>query len=139
MTTPSIRVIAKALEQALQSVGGLNTAPFLKDSFTAPVAMVAIDTVEYHSTFRSGDVAHNFTVHTIVGRADDRAAWDALEEYMSQGGNQRSISGALESDQSLGGLVSGVVVSKSGPPEPLAIGSSGAVYITVPFVVTVHA
>ena len=140
MTTASIRKLSEALETALQTIPGLNTASFLKDAFATPVAAIGIEEMDYHSTFQRGDVAHTFTVHLVVGRSSDLAAAQLLDSFMCQAGSDpASIQGALEADQTLGGLASGIVCQKAGPPESLPLGSSGVLYVTVPFTVVVHA
>lgn len=138
--TLSIRQISEALETALKSIPGLNTASYLKDGFSTPSAVIGISEMDYHTTFKGGDVAHEFTVHLIIGRQDDLAATQKIDGYMSQASSDpSSVQGALEEDPTLGNLVAGVVVTKAGPPEALPIGSSGALYISVPFTVVVHA
>lgn len=98
--------------------------------------MIAIDTVDYHGAFGNADVVHTFTVFLILSRVDDRAAIAAMEDYMSQAGTN-SIRAALEADLSLGGVVSTLVVTKSGPPASISI--NGNPYISLPFTVEVHA
>lgn len=136
MTTPSVGAIATALQAALQTVTGLRTAPYLSDTISPPVALVAIDTVDYHGALSNADVEHVFTVLVIVGRASDRAGLASMEDYMSQAGAS-SIRAALEQDLTLGGVVSTLIVRKSGPPT--SVGINGAEYISVPFTVEVHA
>ncbi len=136
--TPSVSDIAAALATALETIPGLRTASYLPDTFSPPVALIAIDSVEYHGAFAGGDVTHTFEVHLIVSRGSDRVAMLALEGYMSQAGSL-SVKAALEADPSLGGLVSSLVVQRSGPPASLSIGTSAVVYVWVPFTVAVHA
>lgn len=100
--------------------------------------MPAIEEVEYHGAFAAGDVVHTFTLFVIVGRQSDRAGIAAMEAFMSQAGDT-SIRAAIEADPTLGGVVSTSWVQKAGPPGSLQIGSSGAVYIHVPFSIEVHA
>jgi hypothetical protein len=141
VTTPSVQDIAEALETALKAIPGIRTFPYLPDTFTPPVALIHVDEVEYHGAFQGGDVTHAFTVFLVVGRADDRTAINALEGFMSQKGDNSptSVQGAIEADQSLGGVVSTLVVEKSGPVAPITIPGSDVVYLAVPFAVTVHA
>lgn len=140
MTTASIPELSAALETALQTIDGLNTSSFLKDAFSTPAAAIGIEEMEYHSTFGNGIVTHTFLVHVIVGRQSDLAATQLLDSYMAQAGaDPASIQGALEADQTLGGIAAGVVCMKAGPPEALPLGSGGALYVTVPFTVLVHA
>jgi hypothetical protein len=137
-TTPSVRDVAEAIETALKQISGLRTAAYLSDSISPPVALVAIQTVEFHGAFQGGDVIHAFDVYLVLARSDDRAALQAMESYMSQAG-PNSLRAAIEADPTLGGVVSSAFVEKAGPPRNLAIGTGGAVYILVPFTVQVHA
>lgn len=136
MTTPSVGTIATALETALSTISGLRTVPYLADTVSPPVAMVAIDTVDYHGAFGGGDVMHTFTVFLILSRVNDRASITAMEDYMSQAGTT-SVRAAIEADLTLGGVVSTLVVTKAGPPAAITI--NGAEYISLPFTVEVHA
>lgn len=136
--TATIPEIADALETALKTINGLRTAPYLADSVTPPMALVAIEYVVYHGAFGYSDVVHTFTIFVVVGRSSDRAGLKAMEGFMSSSG-ATSIRAALEADPTLGEVVSTLIVEKSGPPIQLAIGQSGALYISVPFTVTVHA
>lgn len=139
MTTPSVSDIAAALATAVDTIPGINTVPYLPDTFTPPIALVEIDTVEYHGAFAGGDVTHTFTVFLVVARVSDRAAAQAIEGFMSQPGTNSptSVCGAIEADTTLGGVVSTLIVEKSGPLAPVTVGE--AIYLAVPFTVLVHA
>jgi hypothetical protein len=134
--TPGISTIAAAIETALKTIDGLRTAPYLSDSLTPPVALVAFEDIEYHGAFSGGNVVHTFTVFLVVARADVRSGILAMESYASQAGPQ-SFRAALESDPSLGGVVSSAWVQKAGPPTAISI--NGAEYISLPFTVIAHA
>lgn len=134
----TIGLIASALEMALKTISGLRTTPYLPDTISPPVALVAIEDVTYHGAFGYSDVEHTFTIFLIVGRASDRAGIESMEGFMSNTGTT-SVRAALEADPTLGGVVSTLVVEKAGPPVSLNIGTSGAVYLSLPFTVLVHA
>ena len=140
-STPSVQDIAVAIENALGTITGLRTFPYLPDTFTPPVALVNIDLVEYHGSFQGGDVTHEFTVFLIVDRTVDRTAIASLEAYMSQAGSNSpsSIQGAIEADPTLGGIVSSLKVEKAGPVAPITVPGSEVVFLSVPFIVQVHA
>jgi hypothetical protein len=140
-STPSVSDIACALESALSTALGIQTFPYLPDTFTPPVAMVEIDEVEYHGAFAGGNVTHTFTVFVIVSRVSDRSAGLAVQGFMSQKGDNspNSIQGAIEADPTLGGIVSTLIVEKSGPLAPVTISGADVIYLCVPFTVTVHA
>src|ERR1035437_8784750 len=104
-STPSVSDIAVALETALATIPGIQTFPYLPDTFTPPVALVEIDEVQYHGAFAGGNVTHTFTVFVIVSRVSDRAAGQAVQGFMSQAGpnSPNSVQGAIEADVTLGG------------------------------------
>jgi hypothetical protein len=137
MTTPSVSDIAAALTTALGAIPGLRTAAYLQDTITPPVALVAIERVNYHGAFAGGDVTHTYTVHLILDRNSDRAALAALEGYMSQAG-ATSVRAAIESDVTLGGVVAAATVTEAGPVSTLSINGTAA-YVWLPFTVEVHA
>lgn len=138
MSDPSVSDIAAALGNALGTIPGMRVVDYLADTISPPVALVAIDTVDYHGSFGNSDVdvEHLFTVYMVLPRASDRAGIALMESYMSQSGTS-SIRAALEADQTLGGVVSTLLVTKSGPPASISI--NGAEYISLPFSVEVHA
>ena len=138
MSTPSVSTIAAALQTSLNSISGLQTFAYLPDSFSPPVAMVSIETIEYHGAFASGNVTHTFSVLVIVSRASDRAGIQSLEDYMSQAG-ANSIRAAIEADPTLGGVVSTTYVERSGPPASVTLDQTAVVYQSCPFTVIVHA
>jgi hypothetical protein len=133
---PTVDEIAEAIGAALEPTG-IRFLPYLSDTFSPPIALVAIELIDYHGAFGGGDVLHTFTVFVIVARSSDRAGIAALEGYLSQGGNATSIQGALEADPTLGDLVNAATVRKAGPPTNITV--NGAVYISCPFTVEVHA
>lgn len=138
MNTPSVKDVATAIGNSLETIDGLRVIPYLADTFATPCALVAIEEVEFHGAFAGGDVIHTFTVLVLVSRASDRAGIELAECYMSQAGDS-SIRAAFEADTTLGAVVSSAWVKKAGPMKSLAIGATGATYISVPFDIEVHA
>jgi hypothetical protein len=133
-----VTVLANALGTAL-GTAGIRALPYLTDTFSPPVALVAIDQVEYHQAFgapANGMASFHFLAQVILARSSDRAALTAMEGYLSTSGST-SVLDALEADPSLGGVAQALVVTRSRPPAAISI--NGAEYITVPFEVTVYA
>jgi len=129
--------IATALQAALETITGLRALPYLGDSFSTPAALVAWEDADYHGAFGYSDNLNRFTIFLILTRSSDRASLEAMEGYVSTSG-ATSIRAAIESDPTLGGVVSTSIVVKSGPPSAIQIGQSGAVYLGVPFAVETH-
>jgi hypothetical protein len=134
---PTIEVTAAAIGAALGSAG-IRYLPYLPDTFSPPVAVVAIETVDYHASFgASGSgrtVAFTFTVFVIVSRVDDRSGISAMEDFMSSD-SPTSVATALEADTTYGGLAQTAICRKSGPLTALTVG--GVAYVSVPFVLDV--
>lgn len=117
----------------------IRSTAYLADSFSVPCALVAAKEVEYHQAAgRPAPFLATFDVYLLVARPSDRAGIEALECYMSTSGDT-SVIAAIEADGTLGGVASTTVVKSAGPMTGLTIGTSGAVYTMVPFVVEVFA
>jgi hypothetical protein len=131
--------MAEAMATALEAEPyNIRTSPFLPDTFSPPIALVAIKDVTYHEAFGVYPLGmYRFDVYVICARPSDRAGIQAIEAYMSSSGNA-SIRLALESDPTWGGVVDNAIVRTGGPMVGVSIGTSGAVYISVPFVVEAY-
>jgi hypothetical protein len=101
----SIEDIRDGLATNLATISGLRTSGDVPDNPNPPQAVVFLETVDYDEAFQGGLTTLMFKVMVIVSRADDRTAQRKLNEYISPDGAQ-SIKSAVESDRSLGGLVS---------------------------------
>lgn len=115
---------------------GVRYLPYLSDTFSPPIVLIAIEDVTYNETFAAGLAWHKFTCLLIVNRVSDRAGAIALEGFMSNTG-ATSIRQLVQKDCTLGGVVDGAKVVKSGPPLGISVGTSGATYTSVPFDVEV--
>lgn len=140
-TTPTVSQVAAALGAAVSGVTTpqgqtMRYLPYLSDSFTPPIVLVAIDTVKYHMAMGSSDSRQSYTLHLILPRTDDRSALAQMEAYMSPTGTS-SILLAVESSTSLGGVIQDVIVTDSGPPTAVEINNNP--YIGLPFKVEVIA
>ena len=111
----SMSQIREALAESMLAVDGLRVFDVLPAQPPIPCAIVAPDTVEYDSSF--GNVArvagltrYEFIITVLVGSMSERAAQHRLDGYVSPSGDQ-SIKAAVESDRTLGGVVSDVRVA----------------------------
>lgn len=101
----AIEDIRSALATNLATISNLRTSGDVPDNPNPPQAVVFLETVEYDDAFQGGLTTLQFRIMVLVSRADDRTAQRKLNEYISPDGS-RSIKAAVESDRSLGGLVS---------------------------------
>jgi len=142
MAAPTLTQLKDALVANLQTIDGLQAFRHPVGEPTPPFAWVIRDKTEWHVTGQSGTVCYTFLVAVAVVLASSDNAQDVLDEYLSAGGD-KSVYAALESDDSLGGLVDhgGLNVRETSQDEVLtrAQGTSQAVYLGAEFTVEVYA
>jgi len=132
----TVKTAATALQTALATVSGLRVASYLPDTITPPQAVVTIGSVQFHGSFGpAGDAPFAFVVTVFVGRMSDRSGQDALYAYMAPTGST-SIKAAVESDPTLGGVVSYATVVSAQNIQAVEV--DAAVYLAVDFTVAVH-
>lgn len=125
-----------ALRLAVGNVSGLRVADHLPEQIQPPMAVILLQGVQYHRAMGAGLSEWTFTVSCIAGRMGERSSQLQLDGWLSWSGNT-SVRAAVESDLTLGGACSSLVVSDSIAVKPLTIGDAS--YLTVEFTVTVHA
>jgi hypothetical protein len=136
----SITLIRNGLGANLRTLTGLRVSETIPDSFSPPIAIVSLQSVQYNGAFNTssaqGLTTYNFVVSVIVGKVAERVAQSRLDSYVSTGAS--SVKKAIESDRSLGGAAFDCVVS-----EMTNIGAvllSGDVsYLAADFTVVVYA
>lgn len=113
--------IASAISATLDNAG-IRSLEYLGDQVNPPVALVAIDDVEFHQAMGNpGTALHVFIVYVIVARSSDRAGYKTLEAFMSNTGEQ-SLRAVLEADTKLGGVVDSCLVAKANKPASINVG-----------------
>lgn len=131
MATPTILEVMRAIESALDDISGLRTTEFIKDQMSPPFAMVGVPEItDYHGAFKSGMMTISPRVYVFVSSVVDRIGQTNLANYANPTGAQ-SIKAALEADNTLGGVVSQVVVKSFRPlgaEEMGALGYYGGVF-----------
>lgn len=133
--TASIKEVEDAIVQTLSSITGLRAWTYLPDNFTPPCVIVSVGEIDYHGAFGNGDITHDVPLLLILARSSDRAGQEALDTYRSPVGDN-SFLVALETDRTLGGVVSTLILGSSKPA--MAISINGAEYLAAEFTLTVH-
>lgn len=136
----SITLIRNGIGANLRTLSGLRVAETIPDSFSPPIAVLSLQSVQYNGAFNTsstqGLTTYNFVVSVIVGKVAERVAQQRLDSYVSTGAS--SVKKAIESDRQLGGAAFDCVVS-----EMTNIGTvllSGDVsYLAADFTVVVYA
>lgn len=95
--------IKQGLANNLASITGLRTSSVIPEQVNPPVAIIALNSIDYDTTFRRGLDTYTFTVTVIVGRADARTGQNTLDAYAAPTGTY-SVKSAIELDRSLGGV-----------------------------------
>jgi hypothetical protein len=107
----------------------------IPDNPNPPIAVIAIDNVQYDAAFQRGLAEYNFTVTVLASRATDRYAQRALDSYTSPGAS--SVKEAIESDKTLGGAAYDVRVTQMSNVGAVSLGEVS--YLAADFAVTVYA
>jgi hypothetical protein len=128
--------IQTALGVRLATISGLRVADHLPEQVNPPMAVIQLQSVNYHRAMNGGLSEWQFTVSVVAGRMGDRVAQRSLDGWMSYSGSQ-SVRAAIEGDTTLGGNCSTLKVADMIAVRPLSLGD--AAYLTCEFNVIVHA
>jgi len=96
----TVSAIRTGIATTLSSISGLRTSATMLDDPRPPVAMVIPERVEYDLTSRRGVDRYIFIVQVLVSRADDRAAQNNIDPYVT---GPTSVKEALFADPTLNG------------------------------------
>lgn len=125
-----------AIARALATIPGLRVADHLPEAVTPPMAVIQIQSVTYHRAMQGGLSEWKYVISLVAGRMGDRAAQRTLDSWMSWDGAQ-SVRAAIESDRTLDGECSTLIIEDMITIRPLAIGD--AQYLTCEFNLSIHA
>lgn len=106
---------ARAALAATLAMDGVQVNPFPPGSINVPAFVVTPGEGEFLTYKTSFDGSPDLTllVTAFIGRGQDRSANDLLDEFTAQTG-ARSVFEAVDSDQTLGGVVQGAGVTAAG-------------------------
>jgi hypothetical protein len=134
--TATLSQAATALGTAIGTISGLRVVAHPTDAINPPVAVIEPNSVEYHRAFANGLTQMTFTVTVIVSRVTDRLALANLDPYIATDGAS-SIRAAIETDQTLGGVVQAVKMTTASQFVTVAL--ADASYFAVQTEVIVYA
>jgi hypothetical protein len=129
----SVSDLRKGIATNLATVSGLRTSADIPDNPNPPIAVVVLESIDYHQAMKDGLTIYNFTVMVIVGRASEREAQRRLDAYCAVNG----VKSAIESDRRLGGKAFDCVVSSMSSIGSLQLNDQ--TYLAADFTVTVYA
>lgn len=96
----SVSDLRQGLATRLATIPGLRAAATAPDAPRPPQAIVMPDRIDYDLSMARGADRFFFTIILLVSRADDRAAQNNLDAYIT---GPSSIKAAIEGDRTLGG------------------------------------
>lgn len=131
-----ITTIRQKLATNIGTVTGLRTSAELIDNPSPPIALVNLDSVDYHQAFQNGTTILNFTVSLIVGRSAERTMQRKLDAYLSPTGAQ-SVKAGIESNRNLDGNCDDLIVNTASSIGSVTINDQ--TYLAAEFQITVYA
>lgn len=131
-----ITTIRNKLAENIATVTGLRTSAELIDNPSPPIALVTLESVDYHQTMLNGCVLMSFSVTVIVGRSAERTMQRKLDAYISPIGGQ-SVKAGIESNRSLDGTIDDLICS--GVTNIGSITINDQTYLAAEFQITVYA
>ena len=133
----TVSAVSTALQTALATITGLRTFAFQPEQLNTPLAFPVLNSVSYHRTMGTTTMigTMDFTIFVVVGRYTDRIAHATLDSYLSPTG-ALSVRSAIEASDTLGGVVSTVIVESSANISSLS--SADAEFLQISFNITVH-
>lgn len=134
--TTTVSAIRDALAVNLGTIPGLRTKSYVPDNPEPPMAVIEPTSIDYDTTFGRGLDTLMFNINVLVGRASDRTAQASLDSYCSSQGTY-SVKTAVESDRTLGGIVSDCRVVRLSSYGQVTVGDT--IYLAAEFVVQVYA
>lgn len=103
------KAMAKAIEKELGK--GFNVKPYATSDPATPFVQIIGPAIEPHQAFGGGAEWWEFSIEAGVANNIDQASQEKADEFIEDGKLQR----ALEADDTLGGLVDDLIVTKIEP------------------------
>ena len=136
----SITDIRNGIATNIRTIAGLRVAETVPDSFSPPIAILSLQSVQYNGAFNTksaqGLTTYNFVCSVIVGKVAERVAQGRLDAFISTGAT--SLKNAIESDRTLGGKAFDCVVTEMTNVGAVLL-SGDVSYLAADFSVVVYA
>jgi len=131
----TIAGIRQGLATNVGTIAGLRTASEIPDQASPPIAIVSLQSIDYHNAMQNGMTNFIFTVQVIVGRAAEKEAQRRLDQYAEPTG-ATSVKSAIESDKSLNGNCQTLIVDSM--PSVGSLQMNDQTYLAAEFSVQVY-
>ena len=130
----SVSQLRTALATAMGTIPNLRTSATVPDNPRPPIAVVMPERIAFDLNARRGADTFFFTIILIVSRADDRAAQNNLDAFLT---GASSIKAAVEANRTLGGVANTCRVTEMTNYASLPVGD--VLYLSAQFTVEVVA
>ena len=121
--------VKTGLKVALATISGLRAYSSQPDQVNPPFAFPSLESIDYHNAMGGGLVTQTYRVTVIVGRASERSSEKLLDAYLSYATG--GVRAAIESDQTLGGVVETCIVESAG--SITTVDANDTLYLAVDF------
>lgn len=128
--------IHDGLRNALSAIDGLLVADHVPEKIVAPMAVIALERVDYPRAMAGGSSEWRMIVTVVVKRMEIRSAQLLLDEYLSHDGDL-SVRAALTADRTLDGACHTLLVESAENIRPVE--TDDGAFLAADFVVLVHA
>lgn len=132
----SIADLRDGLATNLSTISGLRTSIDIPDNPNPPMAVIALETVNYDEAFQRGLTIYRFTITLLASRVSERRAQAKLDAYTSDDGAS-SVKSAIESDKTLDGSAYDVRVTEMSNYGTVSLGE--VIYLAADYAVAVYA
>lgn len=107
----SIQQIRAGIAANLATIQGVQVSAYTLPNPTPPTVWVFPDETDYHEASQNGLAFAKMAVRALVGTIADQGAQILMDQMLDPAG-AKSVKAAIESDRTLGGLVSDLVVER---------------------------
>lgn len=130
----TIATVRQALSDAVDTITGIRSAPYMPDQINPPQAVVWDTGIDYDMVMGRGADEYRFTVRVYVNRTAETAAQKLLDTLREPSG-ATSLKTVVEADSGLAAVVDYARVRRASPVELVTVGAVD--YLSVEFEVEV--
>lgn len=116
----TLEQVSEGLATNLRTIDGVQVSAWMLASPTPPAIHVVPPAIEYHQAMQDGFAELVFTVQAFVALGSDIGSQKRLAQMRAPSGSG-SVKAAIEADQTLGGVVKGLIVRSSAEPQVLTL------------------
>jgi len=116
----TLEQVSEGLAANLSTISGVQVSAWMLASPTPPAIHVVPPAIDYHQAMQDRFSELTSTVQAFVALASDIGSQKRLAQMRAPSGTG-SVKAAIEADQTLGGIVKGLIVRSSAEPQVLTL------------------